>query len=62
MVIDPQYLTKYCHIPLSTQSIDLKGSGVRNTDATVITEASCMVLRYPDAHVRIVAVDPDEID
>ena len=55
MVIDPQYLTKYSHIPLSTQSLDLKGSGLRNTDATVITEASCLVLRYPEAHMRIVA-------
>ncbi|MDE6306049.1 MAG: DUF5309 domain-containing protein [Muribaculaceae bacterium] len=55
MVIDPQFLTKYSHIPLSTQSLDLKGSGLRNTDATVITEASCLVLRYPEAHMRIVA-------
>lgn len=58
MVIDPQYLTKYSHIPMSTQSLDLKGSGLRNTDATVITEASCLVLRYPEAHMRIVATDP----
>lgn len=62
MVIDPQYITKYSHIPMSTQTLDLKGSGVRNTDATVITEASCLVLRYPDAHVRVVAIDdPDDM-
>jgi len=57
MVIDPQFMTKYSHIPMSTRNLDLKGSGVRNTDATVITEASCMVLRYPEAHVRVIASD-----
>ena len=29
-------------------------------DAVVVTEASCLVLRYPSAHVRVVAVDPEE--
>lgn len=54
MVVDPQYLTKYAFIPMSAQRLDLKKSGQRNTDAVVITEASCLVLRYPDAHVRVV--------
>ena len=55
MVIDPEYLTKYSHIPFSTEKLNLRASGVRNTDAIVITEASCLVLRYPRSHMRIVA-------
>ncbi len=54
IVLDPEYLTKYCHVPFRTEKLDLKKSGVRNTDAIVITEASCLVLRYPQAHTRIV--------
>jgi hypothetical protein len=53
-VLDPEYLTKYCHVPFSVEKLDLRRSGVRNTDAVVITEASCLVLRFPDAHMRII--------
>ena len=60
MIIDPEYLTKYSHIPFNTQKLNLRTSGVRNTDAIVITEASCLVLRYPDAHMRIVCESEDE--
>ena len=55
LVIDPEYITKYTHLPFSTQKLDLKASGQRNVDAIVLTEASCLVLRYPAAHMRIVA-------
>lgn len=55
MVIDPEYLTKYTFIPMQAERLDLKRSGQRNTDAIVITEASCLVLRYPDTHLRVVA-------
>lgn len=57
MVIDPQYLTKYSFIPMSAERLELKRSGLRNTDAVVITEASCLTLRYPKAHLRIVCTD-----
>lgn len=53
MIIDPQYLTKYTHVPFKVEHLDLKKSGVRNTDAIVATEASCLVLRHPKALVRI---------
>lgn len=53
MIIDPEYLQKYSHIPFSTESLNLKASGMRNTDALVMSEASCLVLRYPKAHMRI---------
>lgn len=54
IVIDPEYIQKYVHIPFSTESLNLKSSGLRNVDALVLTEASCLVLRYPKAHMRIV--------
>ena len=54
MIIDPEYLQKYSHLPFGAESLDLKASGQRNTDALVLTEASCLVLRYPKAHMRIV--------
>ena len=53
IVIDPEYIQKYVHIPFSTEQLNLKKSGVRNVDALVMTEASCLVLRYPMAHMRI---------
>lgn len=53
LIIDPQYLTKYTHVPFRVEQLDLKKSGVRNTDALVATEASCLVLRHPKAHVKI---------
>lgn len=52
-VLDPEYITKYSHIPFSKERLDLRSSGVRNTDAVVLTEASCLVLRHPDAHFRV---------
>ena len=54
LVVDPEYITKYAHIPFSTERLNLRKSGQRNTDAVVITEASCLVLRYPSAHMRII--------
>ncbi len=54
LVIDPEYIQKYSHIPFSAESLNLKASGMRNTDALVMSEASCLVLRYPKAHMRIV--------
>ncbi len=55
MVVDPNYITKYVHTPFSVEKLDLRQSGQRNTDAVVLTEISCLVLRYPKAHCRIVA-------
>lgn len=54
LIVDPEYITKYTHIPFNTEKLDLRASGVRNTDAIVITEASCLVLRYPKAHMRVI--------
>ena len=53
LIIDPEYIQKYSHLPFGTEALDLKSAGVRNTDALVVTEASCLVLRYPKAHMRV---------
>lgn len=55
-ILDPDYVTKYSHIPFSKERIDLRRAGDRNTDAVVLTEASCIVLRHPDVHFRLTAV------
>lgn len=54
IIIDPEYLTKYVHTPFKAESLDLRKSGQRNTEAVVLTEISCLVLRYPQAHCRVV--------
>lgn len=54
MVIDPDYITKYVHVPFSADRISFRKQGVRNTEGVVLTEASCIVLRHPDSHMRIV--------
>ncbi len=53
-VLDPDYMTKYVHVPFRAETLDLRSSGVRNTDAVVLTEASCLVLRYPQSHLRVI--------
>lgn len=53
-VLDPNYMTKYVHVPFQAEKLDLRASGQRNTDAVVLTEASCLVLRYPGAHIRVI--------
>lgn len=54
MIIDPNMLTKYVHQPFGTERLNLRSSGTRNTEAVVITEASCLVLRNPACHLRVV--------
>lgn len=54
LIIDPQYMTKYSHVPFHVEHLDLKKSGIRNTDAIVATEASCLVLRHPKTHIRVI--------
>ena len=54
MIIDPEYIQKHVFIPFNAESLDLRGSGQRNTEALVLTEASCLTLRYPEAHARVI--------
>lgn len=55
IILDPDYITKYVHVPFTATKLDLRKSGQRNADAVVLTEASCLVARYPSAHLRIVS-------
>ncbi|MDE5689012.1 MAG: DUF5309 domain-containing protein [Paramuribaculum sp.] len=54
LIVDPYYMTKYVHVPFKYDRLDMKRSGTRNTEATVLTEASCLVLRNPEAHVKVI--------
>jgi len=54
LVVDPEYIQKHVFIPFRRDVLDLRKSGQRNTEAAVYTEASCLTLRYPEAHVRII--------
>lgn len=56
IVVDPDYIQKHVFIPFNAETLDLRGSGQRNTEAVVLTEASCLTLRYPDAHARIIGM------
>ena len=59
LIIDTEYLTKYSHIPFNSEKLDLRSSGQRNSDAIVITEASCLILRYPQSHMRVIGTAND---
>ncbi|MCM1005397.1 MAG: DUF5309 domain-containing protein [Prevotella sp.] len=56
IIIDPEYIQKHVFIPFNAETLDLRGSGQRNCEALVMTEASCLTLRYPEAHARIIGV------
>ena len=51
--MDPEYLSKRTHVSWARNVLDLKKAGVRNTDAVVIQEVSCLYLRYAKAHARL---------
>lgn len=53
IIVDPEYIQRHVFIPFRADRLDLRGSGQRNTEAIVLTEASCLTLRYPEAHARI---------
>lgn len=54
LIIDPEYIQKHVFIPFNAETLDLRGSGQRNCEALVMTEASCLTLRYPEAHARVI--------
>ena len=51
--LDPEYLSKKTHVSWTRNILDLKKAGVRNTDAVVIQEVSCLYLRNAMAHARM---------
>lgn len=54
IIVDPEYIQKHVFIPFNAERLDLRGSGQRNTEAMVLTEASCLTLRYPETHARVI--------
>ena len=57
--LDPEFLTKKTYLSWSRNILDLKKAGVRNTDAVVIQEISCLYLRYRKAHARLQLAKPE---
>ena len=51
--MDPEFLVKKTYIPWYRNVLDLKKAGIRNSDAVVIQEVSCLYLKYPMAHARL---------
>lgn len=51
--MDPEYLSKRTHVSWARNVLDLKKAGIRNTDAVVLQEVSCLYLRYAKAHARM---------
>ena len=51
--MDPEYLSKKTHVSWARNVLDLQKAGIRNTDAVVIQEVSCLYLRYVKAHARM---------
>ena len=53
LVLDPQFLYKHQFEPTSVTNLDFKSSGIKDVDAKVIKETSCVTLRYPEVHAII---------
>lgn len=52
-VLDPDFLTKMTFMSWSRNILDLKKAGIRNSNAVVLEEISCVYLTNPLAHCRV---------
>lgn len=52
-VLDPDFLTKKTFQSFSRSMLDLKKAGIRNSNAVVLQEISCVYLTNPQAHCRV---------
>ena len=50
LVIDPEFLTKRIFKGWSRDTYDMKKLAIRDTNAVVLSETSCLYLRYTNAH------------
>lgn len=50
LVIDPEFLSKRVHRGWARDTYDMKKLATRNTNAVVLSEISCLYLRYAKAH------------
>lgn len=53
MVLDVNNIEKHIFLPTQVTDLELKKAGIKNADASVIAETSCLVLRYPETHAWI---------
>lgn len=53
LILDPAFLTKGTFIPFGRNVLNLKQAGIKNSDAVVLQEVSCLYLTAPQAHARI---------
>jgi hypothetical protein len=53
MVLDMSNIEKHVFLPTQVTDLELKKAGIKNADASVIAETSCLVLRYPDTHAWV---------
>lgn len=53
LVIDTDFLRKHVFEPFSRTVLDLKKSGVRNSNAVMLREISALTLAVPSAHARV---------
>lgn len=53
MVLDVNNIEKHIFLPTKITTLDLRTPGLKNADASVIAETSCLVVRYPDTHAFI---------
>ena len=53
IILDVNNIEKHVFLPTQVTDLELKKAGLKNADATVIAETSCLVLRYPDTHAWI---------
>lgn len=51
--LEDGYLEKRVFLSFEKSVLDLKKSGLRNSDATVLQEVSCLVLKNAKAHARV---------
>lgn len=52
-IVDPAFMTKATFLSWNRKDIDFDKLGVRKTNAVVLQEASCLYLRYPNAHAVV---------
>ena len=51
--LEDGYLEKRIFISFKKSALDLKTAGIRNSEAKVIQEVSCLVLKNARAHARV---------
>jgi hypothetical protein len=56
IILDVNNIEEHEFVPLEITTLDLKKSGQRNADATVLRNVSCPVLRYPATHAMILGL------